>query len=97
MNKTHNVAMVSPVAQFVVSLGIDGRVASQGTVAEAMVKDKEMQMEAVESQEANKKEDEVEIPGNTDKKPDGKLVVAEEIAEGHISMAARECFDLILS
>lgn len=85
--------MVSPIASYVVSLGTDGRVASQGSVAEAMANDKEMQAEAEESEEALKKADQeeaTEMKGEETKKSDGKLVVAEEIAEGHVSWAAGE-------
>ncbi|THH11785.1 hypothetical protein EW145_g436 [Phellinidium pouzarii] len=90
---THNVAMASPIASFVLSLGKDGRVASQGTVDEAMANGKEMQDEIEHLNEANKKAE--EAPTSEDKKSEeaemkkvGKLVVAEEIAEGHVSWSA---------
>ncbi|KLO19974.1 P-loop containing nucleoside triphosphate hydrolase protein [Schizopora paradoxa] len=86
---THNVAMTVPIAQYVVSLGIDGRVVSQGTVSETLAKDDEMRKEAIESELAEKKADEVEATeGKEEKKPNdgaGKLVMAEEVAEGHVS------------
>ncbi|KAL5534538.1 hypothetical protein ACEPAG_1001 [Sanghuangporus baumii] len=88
---THNVAMVSPIASFVVCLGTDGRIASQGTVAETMASDKEMQAEIEKSEEAIKKAEEASVvdgPKGEAGKSDGKLVVAEEIAEGHVSWKA---------
>ena len=91
-SQTHNVAMVSPIASFVVSLGTDGRIASQGSVSEALLKDNEVEKEMEESKDAIKKaEQEETTEGNPDEakpKSDGKLVVAEEIAEGHVSWAA---------
>ena len=85
--------MVGPVASFVVSLGTDGRIAHQGTVEEILATDKEMQAEAKKSAEAMekaKKEEESDSQKVDDetKKSDGKLVIAEEIAMGHVSWLA---------
>lgn len=83
--------MVSPIASFVVSLGSDGRIASQGSVSEAMLKSEEMVKEEKESEDAIKRAEQEEIegdPAEAKPKSDGKLVVAEEIAEGHVSWAA---------
>ncbi|KAI0832850.1 multidrug resistance-associated ABC transporter [Trametes gibbosa] len=91
---THNVAMASPVAEFVVSLGTDGRIASQGTLSKVLAKDKKLSEELAEEREELKKmENEVDQPAEPDEevtlpKGDGKLIVAEEIAEGHISWPA---------
>ena len=84
--------MASPIAGFVLSLGSDGRVATQGTVEEVIAKDKEMQVEVAKSQEENLKEEEViDLAAEAaPKKSDGKLVVAEEIALGHVSWSACE-------
>ena len=89
---THNVALASPVASFVVSLGTNGRVANKGTPSQLLLTDKEMQEEIEESKEENKKEDEVIDEDDVKKgdKKDGKLVLSEEIAEGHVSWNARE-------
>ena len=102
LHQTHNVAMVSPIAAYVVALGTDGHIASQGTVSEAMLKSGEMQKEEEESEEAIKKADqEADTEGNPEEakpKSDGKLIVAEEIAEGHVSWYAGEfyrCFRLV--
>ena len=93
--QTHNVAMASPIADFVVSLGTDGRVASQGTLSKVLAKDHKLSEEVAEEREELKKaEDEVDAvePDSEDapKKSDGKLVVAEEISEGHVSWSARK-------
>ncbi|RPD81341.1 multidrug resistance-associated ABC transporter [Lentinus tigrinus ALCF2SS1-7] len=72
---THNVAMASPIADFVVSLGTDGRVQTQEESEE--IKKAEAEVDAVEP-------DDEDAP----KKGDGKLIVAEEISEGHVSWQA---------
>ncbi|KAI0650859.1 multidrug resistance-associated ABC transporter [Trametes meyenii] len=94
---THNVAMASPIAGFVVSLGTDGHIASQGTLSKVLAKDKKLAEElSEEQQEISKAEHEVDHVEPDDetapKKSDGKLVVAEEIAEGHISWPALKLY-----
>ena len=91
--------MASPIADFVVSLGTDGRVASQGTLSKALAKDQTLSREFGDQREELKKsESEVDAVEPDDeaapKKSDGKLVVAEEISEGHVSWQARECCSL---
>ncbi|KAI0371499.1 multidrug resistance-associated ABC transporter [Pilatotrama ljubarskyi] len=90
---THNVAIASPIAEYVVSLGTDGRISSQGTLSKVLAKDKKLFEELKEERkELKKAETEVDHVEPDDeaapKKADGKLVVAEEIAEGHISWPA---------
>ncbi|KAH7102271.1 ATP-binding cassette transporter [Auriculariales sp. MPI-PUGE-AT-0066] len=93
---THNVVLVSDLAQFVVSLSIDGRILSRGSISEALLKDKKLLAEVEKAKEENKAEEEVidePKPDETedkprDKKADGKLIVAEEIEEGHVSWPA---------
>lgn len=91
---THNVAMASPIAHYVVSLGADGQVLSRGSVSDAMAMDKTLAHEVEEeAQIIEKTETEVvdaEEPDAKAKQADGKLIVAEEVAEGHISWAARK-------
>ena len=88
--------MASPVADFVVSLGTDGRVVSQGTLSKVLAKDDKLSKELAEEQaEMAKAENEVDgVEPDEEaapKKTDGKLIVEEEIAEGHVSWASREC------
>ncbi|KZP30958.1 P-loop containing nucleoside triphosphate hydrolase protein [Athelia psychrophila] len=90
---THNIAMVSPIADFVVSLGADGRVLSQGSVSEALAKDETLVLEAEEDRQALEKAD-AEIDPKVEAKTNGKLIVAEDIAEGHVSWAALKSFFL---
>ncbi|KAI0068087.1 hypothetical protein BV25DRAFT_1834393 [Artomyces pyxidatus] len=92
---THNVAMASPIADYVVSLGLDGTVASRGTVSEALAKDEILEAELEEEKEVieqDSKEIDAEEPDATAKQADGKLILAEEVAEGHISWEALKLF-----
>lgn len=92
--QTHNVAMISPIAAFVVSLGTDGHVLSQGAVSDVLSKDHSLALASVQEQVLMEKAD-GEIDRKIGVKSDGKLIVAEEIAEGHVSWAARTSLFLI--
>ena len=91
--QTHNVAMAIPLADYVVSLGQDGRIASRGSVSDAIKKDKTLAKEFAEGARAIK-DDEKKIgseePDATSKPLDGKLILAEEVAEGDVSLDACE-------
>ncbi|TFY68446.1 hypothetical protein EVJ58_g1015 [Rhodofomes roseus] len=87
---THNVSMASPIADYVVALGTDGRISSQGSIANALERDRKLAAEvAKEEAEIEKAEATVdeqapeEVP-----KEDGKLVVEEEVAVGHVGWQA---------
>ena len=80
--------MAGPLADFVVSLGADGCILSQGSVSDAIAKDDSLAKEMKHEQEAielDEDEGEDEIAAE-DKK--GKLVVSEEIEIGHVSWPA---------
>ncbi len=88
--------MVSPIADFVVDVGSDGHILSQGTLQNALAHDsqllKDMEHEVEELQKANQ---DSEIDGekaeDVNAQPSaGKLVVAEEIEEGHVGWRACE-------
>ena len=85
--QTHNVAMASPLADYVVTLGTDGRVAGNGSVSDAIA----FSPELVEDILDEEKKIDQEGPDATAKQTDGKLIVAEEIAEGHVSWDACNC------
>ena len=90
--QTHNVAMVSPVADFLVDMGSDGRILSQGSLSSALSQDTKLAKEVEEEQQVlEKAEQEVDDP--SEKAPQvkqnaGKLVVAEEMEEGHVGWDA---------
>ncbi|KAJ8082215.1 hypothetical protein PM082_008062 [Marasmius tenuissimus] len=84
---THNVAMVRPLADYVISLH-DGRVSSQGSVTDALAKDKELAAEVRAEEEIERKADEVIDPATDALKSDGKLILAEEVELGHLGWPA---------
>ncbi|KAJ7931122.1 hypothetical protein B0H13DRAFT_2228071 [Mycena leptocephala] len=88
---THNVVLTSKIAGFVVSLGLDGRVRSQGSISDALEKDEHLAKEVIKEQEiveATERELDASSAAEAPKKKDGKLVVPEEIALGHVSRKA---------
>ncbi|KZT42309.1 P-loop containing nucleoside triphosphate hydrolase protein [Sistotremastrum suecicum HHB10207 ss-3] len=94
---THNVLLVEPYAAYVISLSVDGRIVSQGTVAEALKKNDRLRAEIeLEEAQARKEgylgEDHKEsVASDEDKdasKAAGKLIVPEEMAQGHLSWRA---------
>ena len=83
--------LVSPIAHFVASLGVDGRILSQGSISETLARDSILVVKAVEGSEILRNE--VDELGSTKLKEEaakgnGKLIVAEEIQEGHVSWKA---------
>ncbi|KAK7694256.1 hypothetical protein QCA50_001436 [Cerrena zonata] len=94
--KTHNVALTAPVADFVVSLSPDGRIASQGTLSTALAKDEKLSAQMAKESEIIEKVELGVDPEALDKLPkassDGKLIVDEEIQVGRVSWAAMKLF-----
>ncbi|TCD68817.1 hypothetical protein EIP91_009684 [Steccherinum ochraceum] len=90
---THNVAMTSSIADFIVSMGSNGCILSQGSLSSALAKDKKLSKELTEeTKQIEKIEHEVDpvepsVP-EASQMPDGKLIVAEEVSEGHVGWAA---------
>jgi hypothetical protein len=81
---------VGPAADFVVSLGQDGQILSQGSLSEVLKSNrtllKGVKVEEVEVARAGETIDDVlpEIPEGKG----GKLIAKEEIAEGHVSWSS---------
>ncbi|KAF5384757.1 hypothetical protein D9757_006267 [Collybiopsis confluens] len=86
---THNVAITRSIAEFVVAMK-DGRIESQGTVSEALSNDPVLADEESKDQQIiDKTDEEVDVhPPAGESKGDGKLIMAEEIQEGHVSWSA---------
>ncbi|KAG6888553.1 hypothetical protein C0995_007425 [Termitomyces sp. Mi166 len=87
---THNVNMAAPISEFVVSLGSDGQILSQGSISDALAKNSELKAEvAEEKQREEKAEQEIDDDQEAEtRKEEGKLIVEEESGEGHISWAS---------
>ncbi len=102
--QTHNVHIAKPVADYVVAIGTDGRIASQGSLSKALSSNKKLAKEvAQEAKVADKaehtvddtadagvKDPEVAQSSEADKDADGKLILDEEISEGHVGWPARK-------
>ena len=97
--------MVSEVADFVISLGTNGRVVSQGSVDDAFRSNPKLKVEAEKDQELERKGEQVvdesnpvgdKVPEPQAKKSNGKLMVAEEVAEGHVGWPAMKLFLLAM-
>ena len=92
--QSHNIALARPIADFVVALGNDGRIISQGSLDKALKEDDQLFEELkAEVDEMAKAEQEVDASGKDEEtlRPgDGKLIVAEEIGEGRVGWKARE-------
>jgi hypothetical protein len=84
--------MASPLADYVVSLGQDGRIVSRGSVSDALKKDKTLAKVLAESTRTVKNYEKIDSkePDGTAKPTDGKLILAEEVAEGNVSWDAGE-------
>lgn len=85
--------MVSPIAKFVVAVGLDGRIASQGTLEQALATDSKLAAELKQEKEQIAKGEQVLDKPVTDEKlapkpTEGKLIVAEEVALGRVSWPA---------
>ncbi|CAL1702786.1 unnamed protein product [Somion occarium] len=87
---THNVAMMAPVVDFVVSLGLNGQILSQGTLSNALAKDETLLAEVDREAKAIEKaeHDVIEAPDIDPTTKSGKLIVEEEVSEGHLGWCA---------
>ena len=80
--------MANPIAGFVVALGSDGRILSQGTLSDALAKDDKL----IDDMD-NKLKDEVDTATSDSDAPsvddkNGKLIVQEEVAVGRVGWKA---------
>lgn len=107
--QTHNVNMVVPIADFVVSLGSDGQILSQGTMSDALAKNSKLRQEIAKEKAFEEKAEQEEafeafegatpdqvVPAQKEEKKDGKLILEEETAEGHISWNSSEFFSIYI-
>ncbi|KAF8904953.1 P-loop containing nucleoside triphosphate hydrolase protein [Mucidula mucida] len=83
---THNVALTQPVADFVVSVK-DGRISAQGSACDVLGKTESLKGEATKDEQTLKNGAQ-EIDDPADRKSSGKLIVAEEMEEGHVGWPA---------
>ncbi|KAH9929008.1 P-loop containing nucleoside triphosphate hydrolase protein [Epithele typhae] len=92
---SHNVALTRPIADFVVAVGNDGRIASQGSLDKVLQEDAELKDEVEVLARADQEIDVPEASGEAAadlSKKDGKLVVAEEIGTGRVGWGALQLY-----
>jgi hypothetical protein len=80
----------------VVSLGSDGRIRSQGSLSSALEKDAKLSADVEKEKLHITKADETVIEDEAatlQNKPAGKLIIAEEVEEGHVGWSASEYFE----
>ncbi|KAJ6621777.1 hypothetical protein B0H10DRAFT_2015711 [Mycena sp. CBHHK59/15] len=93
---THNIALAHPIAHFIVTFGSDGRVRSQGSISQVAKRGHLTAQLRKEQEVLDKTDQEIDSPApvpNTD----GKLIVAEEIQEGHVSASALKMYLLAMA
>ena len=76
------------------SMTPDGRIHSQGSLSNVLAKDEELFTELVNETKAVKQaEEEIDLYDESEvkKSSDGKLVLAEEISEGHVGWKPCQC------
>ncbi|KAF4618966.1 hypothetical protein D9613_010076 [Agrocybe pediades] len=81
---THNVALVGPIASFVVSVGNDGTIKAQGTEVTTVV-DQDAQLNLQKQQNEQFLDQDRKSEEQPAHAQSGKLVLAEEIIEGRVS------------
>lgn len=90
--KTHNIHAIAPISEFVVSLGLDGQILSQGSISDALEKNANLRLEVAKEAEVEEKAKEEIDPSSqlidVEKRSEGKLILEEEVAEGHLSLAS---------
>ena len=94
MSQTHNIALATPIASFVVSIGVDGSIQTQGTeVALALAHDPILASETQHEKDViDSEKKDIESVLQVQSSANGKLVVAEEIQEGHVSWKSIKLF-----
>ncbi|KAH7340932.1 ABC transporter type 1, transmembrane domain-containing protein [Rhizoctonia solani] len=90
---THNVAMVSEIANFIVALEHGGRILNQGSVETVLGSTSKLR-EKVGQVAANNPEEpaDEETAKTVTEQPNTKLATAEEVAEGHVGWSALKMF-----
>ncbi|KAG8781969.1 hypothetical protein FRC12_021352 [Ceratobasidium sp. 428] len=96
---THNVAMVSEVADYMVVLGSDGRLIDQGNTAQILRISSKLRAiveEEREEEQGAEETDPADMQQSPAKDSAKKPIVKEEVAEGHVDWSALKLFLLAL-
>lgn len=95
---SHNIALATPIASFVVLLGRHGTVSATGSVSDVLKKDSFLRTQLEKAREEAREEEEGDIDLKAEeagkgedemtKQASGKLIIAEEKAKGRAELAA---------
>ncbi|KAL0059597.1 hypothetical protein AAF712_013648 [Marasmius tenuissimus] len=93
---THNIPLVAPLADFVVSVK-DGKITSQGTLDAALNTVESLAEEVIEQAEESKDEEQTTDTDKPDHEPpdataEGQLIVAEEVQVGRVGASAGKLY-----
>ncbi|EMD39575.1 hypothetical protein CERSUDRAFT_111891 [Gelatoporia subvermispora B] len=93
---THNVGLAGKIADFVVAMSSDGRIAKQGSLVEVLESDpglsQQMNEESKEVDQVEQAVDTVDLGALAKESTGGKLIVEEEIAVGHVGWSAMKIY-----
>ncbi len=93
INLTHNVALTSPIAAKIIAVSLDGVAQEVSDISEVISMDKNFAAELEKEQAEIEVEEEVmDQVKKGEKEADGKLILAEDIEEGHVSWKAIKLF-----
>lgn len=97
MRQTHNVALTAPVAEWVVSLSLNG-VLVQGSVGEIIAGNSSLAAQVAEQEKVLRDAEETQVKPADEKilTSSGKLVVAEGRQEGRVKWPACRCISYVL-
>ena len=91
--QTHNVALTSPIADNVIQVGLDGAAHEIGTdISAVLVHEPDLAKEVEQKKEAEMEAAVIDKVVKEADKPDGKLILAEEIAEGRVTWRSMMLF-----
>ncbi|KAJ7105184.1 hypothetical protein C8R44DRAFT_858596 [Mycena epipterygia] len=89
---THNLALTTPITHYVVSLGLDGHARGHDSIASAIATDTFMDQELKRDEQLlDQKVDNIHVSSTAETKL-GKLIMEEEIQEGHVSWDALKLY-----
>lgn len=89
--QTHNVSLTSPIAAKIIAIGLDGVAQEVSNITEVVNMDAKFAAKVKMEQDENQVE--VIDQGKRDEKDaDGKLILAEDIEQGHVSWKAIKLF-----
>ncbi|KAF9483581.1 multidrug resistance-associated ABC transporter [Pholiota conissans] len=89
---SHNVALVSPLAKFIISLGQDGDITSRDPTIDTALDNDPLPTEEVNHASLRIAGQEVQSFSKKELSMDGKLVLAEEVAKGHVTWKSLRLF-----